>query len=79
MRQAARQPTARNASASAAASRPARLGLIDEPGGPARNTGRFLMYREAGSDPPYVSSAWGRRQMSWSPTVLAFPSPMPTW
>ena len=30
-------------SASAAASRPARFGLIGEPGGPARNTGRLRM------------------------------------
>ena len=29
--------------ANAAASRPARFGLIGEPGGPARNTGRLRM------------------------------------
>jgi hypothetical protein len=35
----------------AAASRPARFGLMSDPGAPARKTGRLRMYRYRGSVP----------------------------
>ena len=68
--------------AKAAATRPARLGLIRAPGGAARNTGRYLMkYSASPGRTRNASSASGSRHTSWSPTNpnRSLPVPSPTW